>query len=234
MIPISDDPGYRHSFPIIMVGLLLLNILVFLYELSLPFDGRQIFFLRAGLIPFELTTGTDLPPRDLVPPWATIFTSMFLHGGFLHLAGNMLFLWVFGDNVEDRLGHLRFLIFYLAAGTLAALTQVFISPGSRIPLVGASGAIAGVLAGYLILFPNAQVRTLLFLGPFITLPRLPAVFLIGFWIVLQFFSGIASLGVRTQATEGGVAYWAHIGGFVAGLILILIFPKRRMPSRWSG
>ena len=233
MIPIGDDPGHRHSFPIIMITLLVINILVFLYELALPEAGLRSFFLRAGVVPVELTTNRDLPPIGVVPPWGTVLTSMFIHGGFLHLIGNMLYLFVFGDNVEDRLGHLPFLIFYLLAGTLAALTQVFINPASATPLVGASGAIAGVLGGYLVLFPHAQVRTLLFLGPFITMPRLPALLLIGFWIVLQFFSGVASLGVRTAAT-GGVAYWAHIGGFVAGLVLIFIFPKRRVASRWSG
>ena len=233
MIPIGDDPGHRHSFPIIMITLLVINILVFLYELALPEAGLRSFFLRAGVVPVELTTNRDLPPIGVVPPWGTVLTSMFIHGGFLHLIGNMLYLFVFGDNVEDRLGHLPFLIFYLLAGALAALTQVFINPASATPLVGASGAIAGVLGGYLVLFPHARVRTLLFLGPFITMPRLPALLLIGFWIVLQFFNGVASLGVRTAET-GGVAYWAHIGGFVAGLVLIFIFPKRRVASRWSG
>jgi rhomboid family protein len=233
MIPIGDEPGRRHTFPIVMVSLLAINILVFLYQLTLPEPALRSFFLRAGVVPIELATGRDLPPVDLVPVWGTVVTSMFIHGGFLHLASNMLYLWVFGDNVEDRLGHLRFLLFYLLSGTLAALTQVFINPESRIPLVGASGAIAGVLAGYLVLFPHAQIRTLLILGFFITVPRLPAILLIGFWIILQFFSGVASLGVQTAAT-GGVAYWAHIGGFIAGLVLIVIFPKRRLPSRWSG
>ncbi|HEX2174048.1 MAG TPA: rhomboid family intramembrane serine protease, partial [Dehalococcoidia bacterium] len=158
MIPIGDDAGRRHTFPIVMIVLLALNLLVFFYELALSVPQRENFFLRAGVIPVELVTGVDRRPLSLVPPWATIFTSMFIHGDVLHIGSNMLFLFIFGDNVEDRLGHLRFLIFYLLSGVVAALTQVFIDPGSQLPLVGASGAIAGVLGAYLVLFPHAQIR----------------------------------------------------------------------------
>jgi membrane associated rhomboid family serine protease len=234
MFPIGDEPGPRHSFPIVMVTLLALNILVFFYELSLPQPAREVFFLQAGLIPRELVTGLDQRPFSLVPAWATIFTSMFLHGDLFHIAGNMLFLWIFGDNVEDRLGHVRFLLFYLLCGVLAALAQVAINPGSRLPMVGASGAIAGVLGAYLVLFPHSQIRTLLVLGFFVTVSRVPAIVLIGIWILTQFWTGFASLGVET-ARSGGVAYWAHIGGFVAGLVLVFVFPKRRRQeelARW--
>lgn len=227
MIPIGDDPGTRRSFPFVMLGLLAINLLVFFYEITLPEDARQVLFLSAGVVPQELLTGRDVPPFALVPGWATLVTSMFLHGDLFHLGTNMLYLWIFGDNVEDRLGHLAFLLFYLVCGGLAALTQVLITPSSALPMVGASGAIAGVLGAYLVLFPHARIRTLLILGFFITITRLPAILLIGLWILMQFFSGFVSLGVATQQT-GGVAYWAHIGGFVAGLILVFITPKRRV------
>lgn len=226
MIPIGDDPGPRRSFPFVMVVLLTVNLLVFFYEITLPEAARQVLFLSAGVVPQELLTGRDAPPFAPVPGWATLITSMFLHGDLFHLGTNMLYLWIFGDNVEDRLGHIVFLLFYLACGVLAALTQVFLTPSSTLPMVGASGAIAGVLGAYLVLFPHARIRTLLILGFFITITRLPAILLIGLWIVMQFFSGFVSLGVATQQT-GGVAYWAHIGGFVAGLVLVFITPKRR-------
>jgi membrane associated rhomboid family serine protease len=206
-----------------MVVFVIVNVLVFLYQLSLG-PALQRFILAYGVVPFEITTGRDIPPMIPLPVYLTLVTSMFLHGGLLHIAGNMLFLWVFGDNVEDALGHFGFLLFYFATGILAGLSQVLVDPLSRTPGVGASGAIAGVLAAYLVLFPRATVRTLLFLGPFITVTRISAFFLIGFWFLIQFVSGVVSLGVET-AGGGGVAYWAHIGGFVAGLILILLFKQ---------
>lgn len=149
---------------------------------------------------------------------------MFLHGSILHIGGNMLFLWVFGDNVEDVLGHSWFLVFYLAVGVLAGLSHAMIDPTSRIPGIGASGAIAGVLAAYLVLFPHARVRTLLFLGPFFTITRISATILIGLWILFQFVSGLFALG---EPDRSGVAYWAHIGGFVAGFIIIWMYQRSR-------
>src|SRR4051794_1668269 len=154
---------------------------------------------------------TDLAPKIDYPVWVTIFTSMFMHGGWLHIGGNMLFLWIFGDNVEDAMGHVRFLIFYLLAGVGAAAGQILVSPDALTPLIGASGAISGVLAAYLVLFPNARVRVLIFLGFFVTVLALPALVVIGFWIILQFASGYASVGPGTAQTDG-VAYFAHIGG----------------------
>jgi membrane associated rhomboid family serine protease len=151
---------------------------------------------------------------------------MFVHGGFLHIASNMLYLFVFGDNIEDRFGHLGFAVFYVVCGVAAGLAQVFINPTSTIPSVGASGAIAGVLGAYVLLFPHAQVRTLLILGPFITITRVSAIFLIGFWFVTQLLSGLASLDVMTEQT-GGVAFWAHIGGFVAGFAIAMFFRPRQ-------
>jgi membrane associated rhomboid family serine protease len=187
-----------------MVAIVVLNVLVFVYELSL---GRLIepWMQTWGVIPTELLRG-----RGAV----TLITSMFIHGGFLHIGSNMLFLWVFGDNVEDALGHGGFLVFYLAAGIIAGLTHTFVNAASEVPSVGASGAIAGVLGAYLLLFPDAKVRTLLFLGPFFTLARIPAVLMIGFWFVTQLITGLVALEVETAS--GGVAVWAHIGGFLAG------------------
>ena len=222
MIPISDYPPERRSTPIVMPSLVVINVLVFIYELVLG-QGMDRFLLAYGTIPYEISHGVDIPPHIPIPVYSTLLTSMFLHANLLHIGGNMIFLWVFGDNVEDQIGHVRFLVFYLLCGVIAGLSQVAISPDARVPAVGASGAIAGVLAAYFILFPRAQVRTLLFFGIFFTITRISAVFLIGFWIVLQFILGIVALG---SVDGGGVAYFAHVGGFIAGLALIQIFRRR--------
>ena len=225
MIPIGDDPGPRRLTPIVTFILIVINVLVFLYELSLG-GAIEGLFRSAGVIPLEFARNQDLPPPAPGGTYyTTLLTSMFLHGGLLHIGSNMLFLWVYGDNVEDRLGHGRFLLFYLLCGLLASATHIFSNWGSRIPSIGASGAIAGVLAGYLVLFPRASIRTLLFLGPFITMTRVPAILLIGFWFVTQVFSGVAGLGESEQTS--GVAFWAHVGGFVAGLPLVLLLRQRR-------
>jgi membrane associated rhomboid family serine protease len=229
MIPISDDPPIRRSFPIVTLTLIAVNIVVFLYELSMG-SAIDTLFRSAGVTPLEFATGRDIPPPA---PGGTIYTtlltSMFLHGGFLHIGSNMLFLWIFGDNVEDALGHLRYLAFYLVCGLGASAAHIYFNWGSQIPSVGASGAIAGVLAGYVVLFPSASVRTLLFLGPFFTMTRVPAIFMIGFWFVTQLLSGVAALGQVEQTS--GVAFWAHIGGFVVGLPLVLLLRQAsRQPS----
>ena len=156
----------------------------------------------------------------------TVFTSMFMHGGWLHLGGNMLYLWIFGDNIEDRLGHLKYVLFYLASGVIATLAHAVFNPGSRIPSVGASGAIAGVLGAYILLFPRARVTTLIPIFMFITVREIPAVFLLGVWFVLQLFTGAATMG-GDVADTGGVAYFAHIGGFVAGMALVSLMGGRR-------
>ena len=209
MIPLSDTPKVG-SVSLVTLWILVLNVLVFIYELSL---GRLIepWIQTYGLIPTELLSGRH--PEALI-------TSMFIHSGFLHIGSNMLFLWVFGDNVEDALGHGGFIAFYLAAGIIAGLTHTLINTTSAVPSVGASGAIAGVLGAYLLLFPDAKVRTLLFLGPFFTLARIPAVLLIGFWFVTQLITGLLSLEVQTAT--GGVAVWAHIGGFASGVLVGLV------------
>jgi membrane associated rhomboid family serine protease len=224
VIPISDDPQ-RRSFPWVTILLILANVAVFVYELGLGTRQLNLFMQSVGVVPFEISTGRDIPPPDIGPVYLTLFTSMFVHGGFLHIASNMLYLWVFGDNIEDAFGTVGFLGMYLASGVAGGLAQVLSSPMSEIPSVGASGAIAGVLGAYIILFPHARVRTLLFLGPVLLFPRIAAVFLIGFWFLTQLMSGLAALEVTTEQT-GGIAFWAHIGGFVAGLVIALLFKPR--------
>jgi membrane associated rhomboid family serine protease len=232
MIPIKDYPGERRTFPWVMLTLLVLNVLAFVFELGVG-DTTSLdnLFLAAGIVPVEFTRGVLVGPSPpLGMPWTTLFTSMFLHGGLLHIASNMLYLFIFGDNVEDGLGHLRFLIFYFLCGLAAGITHILANAGSSLPSIGASGAIAGVLAAYLVLFPHAQVRTLIFLGPFILVPRIAAAFLIIFWFITQFISSITSLGATTESS-GGVAVWAHVGGFIAGLILVQFMrPRVRRPA----
>jgi len=221
MLPLRDVNPTR-SLSIMTIILIAINVLVFIYELIL---GPQLegFVQSWAIIPYEITHGVDLPPASIQPIYLTLITAMFLHGGFVHIAGNMLFLWIFGNNIEDAMGSLRFLVFYLLCGLAAAFAQIAVGPNSDIPNIGASGAIAGVLGAYLLLFPRAEVQTLVFLGFFVRLVRLPALLFLGLWFVLQLFSGVAGLGM--EAT-GGVAWFAHIGGFIAGLVLINLFRRR--------
>lgn len=223
VLPLRDIQP-RRRVPVVTAGLIGLNTLFFLYELSLR-QGLQDFLLQNAFI----------PARFFVPGhWAfdgrSIFLSMFLHGGWWHLGGNMLFLWIFGDNVEDRLGRFRYLLFYLFCGWVATMTHAFSNRISEVPSIGASGAIAGVLGAYLVLYPRARVLTLLFLFPFIRIIELPAQFLLGMWFVMQLFSGTLSLGVQSAQTSG-VAWFAHVGGFVAGLAIGWI-ARQRQPPRW--
>jgi membrane associated rhomboid family serine protease len=224
MIPLRDD-NPRRTFPFVTYALVALNVLAFLWQLSLGPNLERAMF-EVAFIParFWLT-------GNWVADLLTIVISMFLHGGLLHIGSNMLYLWIFGDNIEDRLGHGRYLIFYLACGFLATLAHAIFSPGSRIPAIGASGAIAGVLGAYLVLFPRARVLTLIPIFFFITMRELPAVLILGLWFVLQLFSGVGSLGVPNADAMGGVAYFAHIGGFVAGMLLIALLGGTRGPRR---
>jgi membrane associated rhomboid family serine protease len=218
MIPLKDE-NPTETTPYVTITLLAVNTVIFFYELSHGIGfGRFIF--RLGMIPYELTQGVELAPASPIPAALTILSSMFLHGGFFHLGGNMLYLWIFGNNIEDAMGHFRFIIFYLLCGGLAALTHIFVNPLSKVPTVGASGAIAGLLGAYILLYPYAKVRTLIFFFYFIRIISLPAYFVIGFWFIIQLLSGIIG-GV-------GVAWFAHIGGFIAGLLLIKLFvhPQR--------
>ncbi|HXG78532.1 MAG TPA: rhomboid family intramembrane serine protease [Methyloceanibacter sp.] len=224
MFPISDDNPRRQT-PIITWTIIGICVLVFLWQLSLGEDEGQIAVFEFGMIPARVFGGAELPPDfAYVPPWATVFTSMFMHGGFMHLALNMLFLWIFGDNVEDSMGHVRYLGFYLVCGIAAAMAQALTDPASTIPMIGASGAISGVLGAYLLLHPQATIRVLLVLGVFVTITHVPAVIVLGLWFLTQ----IASAAF-TQSETGGVAFWAHVGGFVAGMALVPFFKQKDVP-----
>ena len=221
MFPISDDNPTRIT-PFVTYTLIGLNIFIFLYELSLTPAQLEQFLQLYAVVPKELTASFQgIAVNQPVPEPMTLITSQFLHGGFLHILGNMLFLWIFGNNIEDQLGHIKYLIFYLACGILAALSQWIFSTTSGIPSLGASGAIAGVMGAYILRFPRASIRTLVFLGFFVTFIDIPAIFFLGIWFVQQALYGIASLNVPSNIgmESGGVAYWAHAGGFVFGAIL---------------
>jgi membrane associated rhomboid family serine protease len=220
MIPLRDDNPTRTT-PFVTIGLIAANILVFLYQLSLPPREAKIFVYQFAAIPAVIFGNEHLPPGiAAIPPTLTLLTSMFLHGGLMHLGGNMLYLWIFGNNIEDAMGHTRFVVFYLLCGLLASLAHAFSNLGSEIPSLGASGAISGVLGAYLLLYPRAQVLMLIPLGFFMRLMYIPAAFALGIWFVLQVISGTFS---GTQG--GGVAWWAHIGGFLAGMALIGLFKQ---------
>jgi len=219
MFPIWDDVPTK-KFPLITIILIVLNSIVYLYQMSLG-ERFNEFIYSMGLLPFEITHHIDIFPPGPSLIYLTIFSSMFMHGSIVHLLGNMLFLWIFGNNVEDYLGRKNFVIFYLLCGIIAAFTQIFFNSDSIVPMVGASGAIAGVLGAYLLLYPRAKVTTVIIFGFFIRLIKIPAVVVLGFWIIYQFLYGISSLAVRTG--EGGVAWFAHIGGFISGIIIIKLF-----------
>ena len=189
-----------------------------------PIPQDDLFVMKFALTPGELLGGTDLPPTIPLPLWVTLITSVFMHGGIMHVLGNMLYLWIFGDNVEDAMGPARFLIFYLFCGLAATFAQIALGPSSTVPLLGASGAIAGVLAAYFMLFPYSKVLTLVPIFFFLRLISIPAVFFLGFWFILQVISGTTSLGMSS-----GVAWFAHIGGFVAGALLVFPLRRRSVP-----
>lgn len=221
MVPLHDNNPTRIT-PYLTYTLIGINVFVFLHELSLPPQQLEQFFYTYGVVPRELTASLSSgDTNQIISQSLTLVTSQFLHGGFLHIAGNMLFLWVFGNNIEDQLGRIKYLIFYLGCGVLAALTQWFFSMQSGVPAIGASGAIAGVLGAYIIRFPKAQILTLIPLGFFLTTFRIPAMFFLGFWFVQQALYGVASLQAPANIgmEGGGIAYWAHAGGFVFGAIL---------------
>jgi membrane associated rhomboid family serine protease len=230
ILPLRTD--YRdRSFPWVTTGLIVANVLVFLYELALG-DRVEGLIEAFGTVPLAITTGHRVAaPESAAPlgyPYLTLITSMFLHGGWLHLLGNMLFLWVFGQNVEDVFGHGYYLFFYLVCGVVASLAQVMIAPESTVPSLGASGAISGVLGAYLVLFPLAHVRTLVRIGWVVLLPSIPAYLMLGGWFVLQLLSSLASQGA--SAETGGVAYSAHIGGFIVGFAWGRLFRAQHAPA----
>jgi len=238
MIPFKDYPGPRRRVPWVTWGLIAANVVIFLYQVSLG-PLAQAFMFAYAMVPVAVVNGipqtmlpgvpANLPFHTPEPVYLTLITSMFLHAGWLHIAGNMLFLFIFGDNVEDRMGHLPYLVFYLFCGLVASLAQLVIDPSSVIPSLGASGAIAGVLASYLVLFPWARVRTVIFIFVFFTVVTLPAILLIGLWFVLQVFDGVAGL-TTVQQGMGGVAYFAHIGGFVTGLVITWLLRRQLQPE----
>jgi membrane associated rhomboid family serine protease len=239
VIPLKDDVPSR-SLPFVTVGLIGLNVLAFLYQVSLGIDARgpgagaaEAFVVEFGVIPCRLAQSCPAAlvraADDFPHPWATVVTAMFLHANVLHVGGNMLYLWIFGDNVEDTLGHGRFLVFYLLAGMAAALGQTLVSPTSTVPMIGASGAVSGVLGAYLLLFPRAAILTLFTFGFFFKFIRVPALIVLGFWIVLQLINGYVTVSARSlgRGESGGVAWFAHIAGFLAGMVLLfLVRPQK--------
>lgn len=233
LFPLGDDNSERQITPYVTWTLIAINVLVFAYQL-----GNEPFTQGYSVVPYEITHGEDLQGpvrvgRSVIelfhgptPIYLTLFWAMFMHGGWAHIGGNMLYLWIFGDNVEDRMGHVKFIIFYLLCGLLASGAHIFFGPDSKIPSLGASGAIAGVLGAYLVLFPHQRVRVIVPMGIFSQLTELPAIIVIGLWGLLQFIGGFGTLGRE----GGGVAYMAHIGGFVAGLALVFLFRNQARPQ----
>lgn len=235
MIPIRDRRPSR-TFPYVTIALIVINALIFLYQLILKSEPsgfviqttsgfteitkEQLLIYSYGVIPREITNFKDFPPTIPFPFWFPLLSSMFLHGGFFHLGGNMLYLWIFGDNIEDSLGHFRFILFYFGCGVIAAWAQIAISVNSSVPLIGASGAIAGVLGAYFLLFPQSRVLTLVFFFYFIRIVELPAVMLLGIWFLFQLLSGST-----IASSTGGVAFFAHVGGFVAGALWVYLFKR---------
>jgi membrane associated rhomboid family serine protease len=220
MFPVSDVIPSRTT-PFVTIGLIALNTLAFLHELRLSEPELEVFVRTFGVVPASFA-------------WPALVTSLFLHNGWLHFLGNMLYLWIFGDNVEDRFGHTRFLVFYLVSGAAAAAVQLSTQPHSGVPMIGASGAIAGVMGAYFVLFPQSRVLTAVFILFFLDLIEIPAIVFLGIWFLMQFFSGIGSLG--SNAAEGGVAFWAHTAGFIAGGVYggLWRLRKGRRLKRWQN
>jgi membrane associated rhomboid family serine protease len=221
VIPLRDVIPSRTT-PYVTISLVAINVLVFLYQFALGPAVNQ-FVLAFGLVPAYFS-------------WVNVVTSMFLHGGFLHVAGNMLYLWIFGDNVEDRMGHGRFLAFYLLCGTAAALGQTLTVPDSMVPMVGASGAVAGVMGAYFVLYPHSRIVTLLPIFIFIQIIEVPAIFFLGVWFLMQLLSGVGSIAMATGGEPaGGIAFWAHVSGFAAGILGVFVFrrPQRQRVEWWN-
>jgi membrane associated rhomboid family serine protease len=220
VIPLRDVIPSRTT-PYVTTGLIVVNALAFWFELSLPGPARQVFIQHFGLVPAAFA-------------WPTLLTSMFLHGGWLHIIGNMWFLWIFGDNVEDRLGHGRYLVFYLVCGSVAGLAQAMVSAGSYVPTIGASGAIAGVMGAYLALYPRSRVLTLIWLFIFVDIIEIPAVLFLGFWFLVQLFSGVGAVAMTAGSQGVGIAFWAHVAGFLTGLATVFVFrrPERQRVEWW--
>ncbi len=236
MIPLHDD-NPTEIRPFVTIAFIVSCVLVFFHQITLPPQGGEVFVYQFGAIPAVVFGHADLPMElRAVPEYGSLITSMFLHGGWMHLIGNMLYLWIFGNNVEDVMGHVKFILFYGVCGILAALSHAMIDPNSTVPMIGASGAISGVLGAYLLLYPRSQILVFIPLGFFSRIMYVPAVVVLGLWFLMQLLSGGMSLGHQ----GGGVAFFAHIGGFIAGMVLISFFkhshirlfnpPHRKSPS----
>jgi membrane associated rhomboid family serine protease len=221
MLPIGDDEGSAQGARVVTIALIVLNVLAFFLELGQGSEGAlQSFITSWGVVPREYSVGHDLPPTIPLPYWSTLITSMFLHGGWMHLGGNMLYLWIFGDNLERVMGAAKYAVFYVVCGIVAGLAHILFAGGSSVPSVGASGAISGVLGGYLLLFPQNRVKVLTRGG----VASVPALVVLGMWIVIQLVSQLGSIAQTSEG--GGIAYMAHIGGFVAGMALVKLFATR--------
>jgi membrane associated rhomboid family serine protease len=221
MIPVKDGISTRET-PVVSYALIAINVIVYLFMALAGPEAQEAIVAKYAMIPAHFADGVTL--ADIM----TIFTSMFMHAGLAHLGGNMLYLWIFGDNVEDRIGHYQYLMFYLVGGVVASLTHLATNWGSELPTVGASGAIAAVLGAYLVLFPASRIVTLIPLGYFSRLTTAPAFVFLGLWFILQLFEGVMSFG---GADVGGVAFWAHVGGFVAGIVMIKLMPTGERQER---
>jgi len=219
MIPIGDT-NPRQRFPVVTVLVIVLNFLVFIYQQTLPSEDLNQFILSAGMVPFRVTQAFGPGAAS------SLITCIFMHGSWMHILGNMLYLWIFGDNIEDRMGPLPFAIYYVAMGIIASLAQIAIDPLSKIPTIGASGAVAGVLGTYLMLYPRTRVRTLVIVFRFLRMIEMPAIVVLGFWFVLQLFNGVSAIA---DTSMGGVAWFAHIGGFVAGVIVGWVLGGQKRP-----
>jgi membrane associated rhomboid family serine protease len=231
MLPYKDEIPTR-GFPVVTASIILINGFVYVYQLFLSPQAYELMMYKFGFIPIEYTHFTPLIPQLALPYGLTIVTSMFIHGGFLHIAGNMLYLWIFGDNIEDFLGGPKYLIFYLVSGLIAVAVFTASSPNSKVPLIGASGAIAGVLGAYMYLYPRARVHTLIFLGFWIMPVRISAKILLGFWFVLQLIYALPSLAIGNGG--GGVAWFAHVGGFAFGYLYFRLTKKRSPMIFWDN
>jgi len=223
MIPLRDDNPITIT-PVVTWALIAVNVVIFLYQVSLGPNASQLFVYQFGTIPAVVVGAEHLPEAMVaIPPAMSLFTSMFLHGGWMHLVGNMWFMWIFGNNIEDAMGHLRYLAFYVICGMIASASHILAYPDSTIPSIGASGAIAGALGAYAMLYPRARVWTLIFVVFFMRLMYIPAWIVLGIWILLQFINGSMAAGTQDA---GGIAFWAHVGGFIAGILLVGLFKKR--------
>ena len=228
MIPLRDTIPSR-TFPYVTILLIIFNGLVFLLEMSMG-EYLQDFISIFGIIPTNYFHQASQGGLGIITRFIPFFTSIFLHGGWFHVIWNIWFLWIFGDNIEDHFGHFKYLLFYIAYGVIAGLTHVYMNPGSSMPTIGASGAIAGVMGAYIIRYPRAKVLTLIPIFLIFPIINIPAYVFLGFWFLVQFLSGFASLNI--SGSFGGVAWWAHIGGFVAGMLSIILFPRKREKSNY--